>query len=391
MISSLVNKLSSSSSSSVSSASSTSSPSNSNSNTSNATVLNKFLKLNKKSTNSTKKQNLKLKIFKNDKSTTLSAKKSENLKPNISIPVVEKQESTPTSSTKEMNFSNLNSFYSERLINQPFECLNLNENKNNHSESENAISESLFCTSISSPQTTTSKLLPTTHHQFKQELTLDNLSLETTTSKQIKETLRFIDEPEYRMNHSKRGYAIIINNKRFDSRLEMPVRDGTDLDAACLESTFKKLGFDTKLFHNCSAMLIRDLMFRYSKADFSDMDCFACVLMSHGENGIIYGIDKEIEIEQIIQPFKFNRSLAGKPKLFFIQACRGTQLMEGIDSNPFDVQYVNKIPMEADFLIAYSTIAGFYSWRNSLNGSWFIQSLCQVMNDNGKKWKSCSC
>ena len=50
--------------------------------------------------------------------------------------------------------------------------------------------------------------------------------------------------------------------------------------------------------------------------------------------------------------------------------------MEGIDSNPFEIQYVNKIPMEADFLIAYSTIAGYFSWRNSVKGSWFIQSLC---------------
>ena len=27
----------------------------------------------------------------------------------------------------------------------------------------------------------------------------------------------------------------------------------------------------------------------------------------------------------------------------------------------------------ADFLIAYSTVPGFYSWRNTTQGSWFIQ------------------
>ena len=32
---------------------------------------------------------------------------------------------------------------------------------------------------------------------------------------------RFADECEYRMNHPKRGIAVIINNKRFDPRLEM--------------------------------------------------------------------------------------------------------------------------------------------------------------------------
>ena len=39
-----------------------------------------------------------------------------------------------------------------------------------------------------------------------------------------------------------------------------------------------------------------------------------------------------------------------------------------------------KIPSHADFLIAYSTIPGFYSWRNTSNGSWFVQALCKELN-----------
>ena len=27
----------------------------------------------------------------------------------------------------------------------------------------------------------------------------------------------------------------------------------------------------------------------------------------------------------------------------------------------------------ADFLLAHSTVAGYYSWRNTASGSWFIQ------------------
>ena len=37
-----------------------------------------------------------------------------------------------------------------------------------------------------------------------------------------------------------------------------------------------------------------------------------------------------------------------------------------------------KVPLEADFIYAYSTVPGYYSWRNSVNGSWFIQSLTEV-------------
>jgi len=200
-----------------------------------------------------------------------------------------------------------------------------------------------------------------------------------------REVGRFADEPEYRMNHSRRGVALLINNKHFDSRQGMPARDGTDKDAASLESTLNKLGFDIKLVHNCSAHMMRDLLFKLARADHSNYDCFLCVIMTHGDEGVVYGVDKPIEIEQLIQPFKHNRTLTGKPKMFFIQACRGSSFMEGVDSNPFEANYVNKIPMEADFLLAYSTIAGYYSWRNSTNGSWFIQSLCHVLNEHGRQ------
>jgi hypothetical protein len=199
----------------------------------------------------------------------------------------------------------------------------------------------------------------------------------------LQSTERFADECEYRMNHANRGHAIIINNKKFHHCLDMPVRTGTDKDAACLQQTFTKLGFNVKLEHNKSAHDMRDILTRYAKMDHSQNDAFVCCILSHGEDGIIYGTDQSVDIEHLIQPFKFNRSLAGKPKLFFIQACRGTKLMDGIDTNPYKIQYVSKVPLEADFLFAYSTVSGYYSWRNSLNGSWFIQSLCDVLNLNG--------
>lgn len=40
-----------------------------------------------------------------------------------------------------------------------------------------------------------------------------------------------------------------------------------------------------------------------------------------------------------------------------------------------------KVPNHADFLIAHSTISGYYSWRNTVNGSWFIQAMTGVFDD----------
>ena len=37
--------------------------------------------------------------------------------------------------------------------------------------------------------------------------------------------------------------------------------------------------------------------------------------------------------------------------------------------------------MHADFLISHSTISGYYSWRNTAAGSWFIQSLVHILEN----------
>jgi hypothetical protein len=226
-----------------------------------------------------------------------------------------------------------------------------------------------------SSMTMTAKLIMT---KMKEETVQNvNESKESTSG-------RFVDEPEYRMNYPERGVALIINNKYFQSHLEMPIRDGTDRDAYSLETTLRKLSFDVRVFNNCTAANMCYLMNKLAREDHSRADCFLSVILTHGDKDCVFGTDASVEIDGLLQPFRHNKSLAGKPKLFFIQACRGTNLMDGIDTHPFEVNYVKSIPIEADFLVHYSTISGYYSWRNSLNGSWFIQSLCKVLDEHSK-------
>lgn len=40
-----------------------------------------------------------------------------------------------------------------------------------------------------------------------------------------------------------------------------------------------------------------------------------------------------------------------------------------------------KSPIMADFIISYATNPGYVSWRNSQNGTWFIQSICRVFSE----------
>ena len=60
--------------------------------------------------------------------------------------------------------------------------------------------------------------------------------------------------------------------------------------------------------------------------------------------------------------------------------------MEGMDEADAPPLISSKVsvPAEADFLYAYSTVPGYYSWRNSVHGSWFIQSLTKVFEENAE-------
>ncbi|XP_040411022.1 caspase-3 [Cygnus olor] len=192
----------------------------------------------------------------------------------------------------------------------------------------------------------------------------------------------------YRMDYPEIGECIIINNKNFHKDTGLASRSGTDVDAASVREVFMKLGYKTKLSNDLSCRDIIKVLKNVSEEDHSKRSSFVCVLLSHGEEGLIYGTDGPLELKVLTSLFRGDkcRSLAGKPKLFFIQACRGTELDSGIeaDSGP-DEMTCQKIPVEADFLYAYSTAPGYYSWRNAAEGSWFIQSLCRVLREHARK------
>jgi len=52
---------------------------------------------------------------------------------------------------------------------------------------------------------------------------------------------------------------------------------------------------------------------------------------SHGDAGILFSKDKPYPTEEIWKKFEICRTLIGKPKLFFIQACQGTRYDHGTE------------------------------------------------------------
>ena len=62
-----------------------------------------------------------------------------------------------------------------------------------------------------------------------------------------------------------------------------------------------------------------------SRQSHADSDCFACAILSHGDEGVVYGTDAKVKIDDLVEPLKGAncKTLAGKPKLFFIQVIHG--------------------------------------------------------------------
>ncbi|XP_046376844.2 caspase-3-like isoform X2 [Haliotis rufescens] len=161
------------------------------------------------------------------------------------------------------------------------------------------------------------------------------------------------DSNKYDFTYPKRGLAVIINNEEFDPKTKFGNRNGSTKDAMNLKKMFEHLGFEVLLRNNLTGEeMVKTLQKVASNIDYdhTQADCFACAILSHGDNedfpplqppydamlrhDIIYGVDGTIVPTRFLIA-NFNDEccpeLEGKPRLFFIQACRGRDLDDGMD------------------------------------------------------------
>ncbi|NXQ23023.1 CASP6 protein, partial [Peucedramus taeniatus] len=126
---------------------------------------------------------------------------------------------------------------------------------------------------------------------------------------------------KYKMDHQRRGVALIFNHEHFFWRLKLPDRRGTMADRNNLNRTFTDLGFEVRLFDDMNKEDVQQRIYEASTEDHSNADCFVCVFLSHGEDDHIYARDDKIEIQTMTDMFRGDKcqSLVGKPKIFIIQ------------------------------------------------------------------------
>ena len=128
-------------------------------------------------------------------------------------------------------------------------------------------------------------------------------------------------------------------------------------------------------------------------------------MLSHGKEGTVFGTDeKEVSLQELTQPFKSGAAptLAGKPKLFFIQACQGEDYQRGSvpcpprprqeeadresrleeDAGPVRGETV---PWDADFLLGMATVPQCKSFRHTYTGSIYIQELCEQLMKSARR------
>ncbi|CAJ0961355.1 unnamed protein product, partial [Mesorhabditis belari] len=206
-----------------------------------------------------------------------------------------------------------------------------------------------------------------------------------------------------------KGLALIINNHRFSS---MPHRTGTDVDMLNLQNLFSQLGYSVKIERDLTSLEITNAVANLAQSrSLLNTSSLILTILTHGEHNCVLGVDEmPVDINRLLGLLNAENcpSMAGKPKLIFVQACRGERRDRGTEEpdcasgeatshNQADMFRLfscvqqqgvqtrrKRIPSEADFLIAYATPPLHVSWRNTTRGSWFVQALCEIFSRDAK-------
>ena len=198
----------------------------------------------------------------------------------------------------------------------------------------------------------------------------------------------------YPMKRTPHGIAVIINNSEFYSNdpdhEALPNRRGSQVDEENLRVTWEYLQYNVRILRNLTASELTRQLMQIALQSHENFDSFVCCILSHGYLDGIYGTDSQpVKINDIASLFKgsFCPTLSNKPKLFFIQACRGDDEDKGVPvqkdaRGDNDDALRHSLPSEADFLFGYATPPGNVSWRSPRYGSWYISKLCEVLVDN---------
>ncbi|XP_033960677.1 caspase-8 [Pseudochaenichthys georgianus] len=209
----------------------------------------------------------------------------------------------------------------------------------------------------------------------------------------------------YALTHVPRGLCVVINNEDFTG---MSKRNGTQADVGALRTVFTALGFTVLVRDNLTAGDMKLELHKLCMRNFLDEDALVICVLSHGEKECVFGTDgKPVFLRELSQPFSSIAAptLAGKPKLLFIQACQGSGYQRGSMPCPPKAKQEEEeereshleedagplrgetVPWGADFLLGMATVPECKSFRNTTTGSIYIQELCKQLKKSASSSK----
>ncbi|NXF41414.1 CASP3 protein, partial [Nyctibius bracteatus] len=189
------------------------------------------------------------------------------------------------------------------------------------------------------------------------------------------------------MSQARQSRALVIVNTHFisgDGDGAFGTRRGAEREAKQLCDILSRLNYKVKLRHNKTAKEIEDLYRQERRREHGEY--FVSVISSHGDEGLVFGCDSEpVQLTRIFQILALEKcpALTKIPKIFFIQACRGTELDHGVvvecdsgEPEPACSSHYLSIPPQTVVMFACSP--GYAAFLNA-RGSMFLQALRKVL------------
>ncbi|XP_058873431.1 caspase-14-like isoform X2 [Acipenser ruthenus] len=195
------------------------------------------------------------------------------------------------------------------------------------------------------------------------------------------------DKNKYDMGGKRRALMLCVKKNR----------KGADKDVAMMRELFQnnKFQFDCADGADPTAedilKAVKNFRDEINNSE-EDISCCFVVTASHGNLGTISGSDnKRVELNRMFELFRNDKcpKLRNKPKVFIIQACRGTEHDLGVDRNakpcyksdgpslstfrPFAVH---------DMLTVYAQQPGYTAFRDQTTGSYLFKEMVDVFENH---------
>ena len=209
--------------------------------------------------------------------------------------------------------------------------------------------------------------------------------------------------PHYILPETKKGLVVVFNYTFSGDHGSKWFREGAKEDSKKIQALFAdRFGYEVLIREDFSRENTFDELDNITKNKLFGMGSFLLFFLSHGDtkrgpnffntNGWIEESDNQGELvrvrEYIAVPEIYSvltdskcPVLKGKPKLIFLNFCRGlaVEIVERVQTD--SIPKFIKAP--ADVAIIQATLPGIMAFRHRQHGTHFVRFLCEILEEHG--------